>query len=426
MQHFVNGVTEDALMRIVDKICACAVRGQKAGVDVVQIHGDRLVGARCSTKLNYHTDKFGRSLENRTRFGLLLVRALKPAVPDLILDDKLSVVTPARSKGGVDEADAPQFAIWLEAAGVDMLHVGQANHTGNMADTIPPMCVQPCCFFADITGAVKRAVSIPVSTSGRIIDPSMAEDVLRSGKADMIGIGRALLADPDWANKAAAGNARDIVRCISCNEGCVDNVLNRGFIACVVNPENGVEQSRIITPAKVKKTIVVIGGGPAGLDAARVAARKGHKLAPFEKETRLGGQLRIAEVPPRKIEIRRAIEDLAQAIHAVGVVLRLGEIATTATVQALTPDAVIVAVGASSVIPLFPGGDGPNVCDAWKVLAGEQNVSGREDIGGGVVGRETAEYLATKACAVAIVEMETGIAKGLSGSVAQIHRGFML
>ena len=137
-------------------MCACAVRAEKAGVDVIQIHGDRLVGALCSTKMNHRTDKFGGSLENRTRFALLLVEALRKAVPDMIIDYKFSVVTPERGKGGIDEADAPEFAKMLEAAGVDMLHVAQANHTGNMADTIPPMGVQPYGFFADISGKVKK------------------------------------------------------------------------------------------------------------------------------------------------------------------------------------------------------------------------------------------------------------------------------
>ena len=268
--------------------------------------------------MNRRIDRYGGSLENRTRFALQLVRALKSAVPSMIIDYKLSVVTPERGKGGIDELDAPQFAKWLEDAGVDMLHVGQANHTGNMADTIPPMGVQPYCFFADITKSVKQAVSIPVSTSGRIIDPEMGEGVLQSGKADMIGIGRALLADPDWTNKAAAGKASDIVRCISCNGGCVDAILNRGFIACVVNPENGFEGTRIITPAKVAKNVVVIGGGPAGLQAARVAAKKGHNVTLFEKEARLGGQLNIADVPPRKFEISRATEDLVHAVRCAG------------------------------------------------------------------------------------------------------------
>lgn len=418
MQHFVNDVTEATLIQIIDKMCACAVRAQKAGVDVVQVHGDRLVGALCSTKMNKRSDKFGGSLENRTRFALQLVRALKSAVPSMIIDYKLSVVTPERGKGGVDAVDAPQFAKWLEEAGVDMLHVGQANHTGNMADTIPPMGVQPYCFFADITSTVKQAVSIPVSTSGRIIDPEMGEGVLQSGKADMIGIGRALLADPDWTNKAAAGKASDIVRCISCNEGCVDAILNRGFIACVVNPENGFEATRTITPAKVAKNVVVIGGGPAGLEAARVAAKKGHNVTLFEKEARLGGQLNIADVPPRKIEIRRATEDLVHAVRCAGVELRMGETASPEGVLALAPDAVIVAVGASSFTPPIPGVDGPNVRDAWKVLAGVQNVSGRVAIiGGGVVGCETAEHLAAQGHKVSIVEMQGKIASGLSSTV---------
>lgn len=417
MEHFVNEVSEDALMQILKKMCDCAVRAQKAGVDVIQIHGDRLVGTLCSTKMNRRIDQFGGSLENRTRFALLLIHALKKAVPNMVLEYKLPVVTPERGKGGVDAIDAPQFAKWIEEAGVNMLHVAQANHTVNLADTIPPMGVQPYCFFADIAGTVKKAVSIPVSTSGRIIDPDMAEGLLQAGQVDMVGIGRPLLADPDWANKTAAGKARDIRRCISCNE-CVDAIMKGSFVICVVNAETGFQETRIISPAEIKKDIVVIGGGAAGLEAARVAAKKGHRVTLFEKDTKLGGQLNIANVPPRKSEIDRAVEDLAQAIHSEGVTLRLGEMATAESVLALAPDAVVLAVGAASWMPPIPGVDGPNVRDAWKVLAGEQHASGRVVVvGGGMVGCETAEYLAEQGCKVSVVDMLDKIANDVGATV---------
>lgn len=418
MQFFTDEASEELLMQIIDKMCACARRAQKAGVDVIQVHGDRLVGCLCSTKMNHRTDQFGGSLENRTRFALMLVRALKAAVPGMVIDYKFAVCTPQRGKGGIDQADAPQFAQWLEEAGVDMLHVAQANHTGNMADTIPPMGVQPYGFFVDIAGQVKNAVTIPVSTVGRILDPAMAERVLQSGKADMVALGRPLLCDPDWVNKAAAGRSGDIRRCISCNKGCTDSIQNRSFLACVLNAENGYERSRAITPAETQKTVAVVGGGPAGMEAARVAALRGHSVTLYERQPALGGQLNLADIPPRKEEMRRAVLDLEHAVQSAGVQLRLGTAATAEMLLESRPDAVIVAVGADSFAPPFPGKDGPNVADAWAVLAGRQQVYGRVAVvGGGLVGCETAEYLAAHGCSVSIVEMMDRIAAGESSTV---------
>ena len=418
MMFFTDEVTEEMLMAIIDKMCACAVRAQKAGVDVIQIHGDRLNGCLCSTRMNHRTDKFGGSLENRVRFARMLTRAIRKAVPEMVIDYKLSIVTPQRGKGGIDEADAVQFAQWLVEDGVDMFHVAQANHTGNMADTIPPMGVQPYGFFVKIAGDIKKAVNVPVSAVGRIVDADMAARVIESGMADMVAMGRPLLADPDWGTKIAAGKACDIRRCISCNKGCTDAIQNRQFLSCVLNAENGYENTRSIQPAAQKKKIAVLGGGPAGLEAARVAALRGHDVTLFEKTTTLGGQLNIACVPPRKEEMRRAAQDLIHAVCNAGVHLCMGQTRTAEQLKDAGFEAVINAVGAHSAAPRIPGIDSVNVADAWKVLAGEQQVYGTVAvIGGGMVGCETAEYLAARGCKVSVIEMMDKIAAGESTTI---------
>ena len=418
MMFFTDEASEEMLMSIIDKMCACAVRAQKAGVDVIQIHGDRLNGCLCSTRMNHRTDKFGGSLENRVRFARMLTRAIRKAVPDMVIDYKLSIVTPQRGKGGIGEADAVQFAQWLVEDGVDMLHVAQANHTGNMADTIPPMGVQPYGFFVKIAGDIKKAVNVPVSAVGRIVDAEMAERVIESGMADMVAVGRPLLADPDWGTKIAAGKACDIRRCISCNKGCTDAIQNRQFLSCVLNAENGYENTRSIQPAAQKKKIAVLGGGPAGLEAARVAALRGHDVTLFEKTTTLGGQLNIACVPPRKEEMRRAAQDLIHAVCNAGVHLCMGQTRTAEQLKDAGFEAVINAVGAHSAAPRIPGIDSVNVADAWKVLAGEQQVYGTVAvIGGGMVGCETAEYLAARGCKVSVIEMMDKIAAGESTTI---------
>lgn len=418
MMFFTDEVSEEMLMAIIDKMCACAVRAQKAGVDVIQIHGDRLNGCLCSTRMNHRTDKFGGSLENRVRFARMLTRAIRKAVPDMVIDYKLSIVTPQRGKGGIDEADAVQFAQWLVEDGVDMFHVAQANHTGNMADTIPPMGVQPYGFFVKIAGDIKKVVNVPVSAVGRIVDAEMAARVIESGMADMVAMGRPLLADPDWGTKIAAGKACDIRRCISCNKGCTDAIQNRQFLSCVLNAENGYENTRSIQPAAQKKKIAVLGGGPAGLEAARVAALRGHDVTLFEKTTTLGGQLNIACVPPRKEEMRRAAQDLIHAVCNAGVHLCMGQTRTAEQLKDAGFEAVINAVGAHSAAPRIPGIDSVNVADAWKVLAGEQQVYGTVAvIGGGMVGCETAEYLAARGCKVSVIEMMDKIAAGESTTI---------
>lgn len=299
-----------------------------------------------------------------------------------------------------------------------MIHVGQANHTGNMNDTIPAMGTQPYCFMSKYTKQIKEAVSIPVSSVGRILTPENGEALIENGVCDIIGLGRSLLCDPDYVNKLANNQADRIRHCMMCNKGCTDAIQNRKFLSCVLNAENGYEYKRTITPAKDKKKVVIVGGGPAGMEAARVAKTRGHDVILFEKETRLGGQLNIASNPPRKSEMNRAINYLTNEMKYLDIDLRLGKPACSKCILDEKPDHVIIATGASNAIPPINGVDLPHVYDAWKVLNHEQLPSGKTVvIGGGLVGAETAELLAQMGLEVTVVEMLDEIAKEESSTV---------
>lgn len=423
MLHYIGEVTEEQLNAILEKMGACVKRAYQAGVDVVEVHGDRLIGSLCSTILNKRTDEYGGSFENRIKFALAVVNAIKENAPDICIDYKLPIITvnpdgSLRGKGGLQIEEAVKFAKILEEAGVNMIHVGQANHTGNMNDTIPAMGTMPYSFMLKYAKQIKEAVSIPVSTVGRILTPENGEALIENGVCDIIGLGRSLLTDPDYVKKLEAGEGNRIRHCMMCNKGCTDAIQNRRFLSCVLNAENGYEYERVITPATEKKKVVVVGGGPAGMEAARVAKMKGHDVVLFEKETTLGGQLNIACVPPRKSEMNRGIHYLTNEMKVLDVDLRLGHEVCAHCVLNENPDAVIVAIGASNVVLPIDGHDLPHVYDAWKVLNHEQLPSGKVVvIGGGLVGAETAELLAQQGCEVSIVEMMETIAKEESTTV---------
>lgn len=421
MQHFASEATPDQLAQIRDAIAACAARAQKAGADAIEVHGDRLVGSLCSKTLNHRTDEYGGSLENRTRYALEVVAAIRESAPGLMLEYKLPIITTnadgtPRGKGGLEPDEACEFAQALEAAGVDMVQVAQANHTGNMGDTIPPMGEVPYNWTLPVAERIKGLVGIPVATVGRVVTPEAGEKILEAGQADVIGYGRSLLTDPDLASKFA----QDIpVRlCLNCNKGCVDAIQGRRYISCVLNAENGDETTISIKPGEGKKRVVVIGGGVAGCEAARVAATRGYDVTLYEKDERLGGQIWLAAAPPRKAEIARAIEYYEAELPRLGVTLELGREVDAAT-AAQGADALIVAVGARDVTLPVPGADRPSVVSSWEVLAGnEPQVSGRVAvIGGGLVGVETAEYLIARGCKVEIVEMLDKIAAGESATI---------
>ena len=399
MQFFINEVTEEQLSTILDRMEACAKLAERAGIDCIEIHGDRLVGSLCSTILNHRTDSYGGSFENRTRFALALVERLKKAVPDMVIDYKLPIVTPLkdgglRGKGGLELEEAKKFAILLEKYGVDTIHVAQANHTGNMADTIPPMGTQPYGFTVYCANEIKQSVGIPVSCVGRIVTPHAAESIVASGKADIIGLGRSLLADPDFVRKCENNTPSCVRTCIMCNKGCTDNIQNRAFLSCVLNAENGYEGKRTIKTAVSKKNIAIIGAGIAGLEAARVAALKGHSVTIYEKSLQAGGQLLIASVPPRKEEMMRILNYYEAVLDTLPVTFRFGTTLTPEDYEKY--DDIIVATGAVNNIPPIKGSELPLVVSAWDVLAKKAVVFGKAIvIGGGLVGVETAEYLAS-------------------------------
>lgn len=417
MQHFVSEATAAQLEEIKTGIAACAKRAESAGIDAIEVHGDRLVGSLCSKVLNHRTDEYGGSFENRTRYALEVVKAIKEAAPDLMIEYKLPIITKnadgsLRGKGGLEAEEGVAFAKLLEEAGVDMIQVAQANHTGNMGDTIPPMGDVDYNWTLSAARAVKKVVSVPVATVGRVISLEAGEKILEDQDADIVAYGRSMLADPDIANKAASGEC--IRECLNCNKGCVDAIQGRRYISCVLNAENGNEGTVFIKPAEKIKNIAVVGAGIAGLEAARVAAKRGHHVTVYEKSDKIGGQIHLAAVPPRKSEILRAVTYYEKILPQLNVNIKLN---TEAEAEELNQyDAVILAVGAHNMALPMPV-ENSNVVSAWEVLAGKEVQGSCVVLGGGLVGTETAEYLAQKGVKVSIVEMMDKIAAGESSTV---------
>ena len=422
MQHFVSEATIDQLNGIKKAIAEASRRAMEAGIDAIEVHGDRLLGSLCSTLLNHRTDEYGGTFENRIRYALEVVAAIKEAAPTLMIEYKLPIITinedgSSRGKGGLYEAEGIEFAKKLVEAGVDMIQVAQANHTGNMGDTIPSMGTMPYNWTLPVAKKVKEVVSIPVATVGRVVTVANGEEILANGDADIIAYGRSLLCDADIALKVA--NDEPIRECLNCNKGCVDAIQSRRYISCVLNAENGDEATIFIKPAEEKKHVVIVGAGIAGLEAARVAAVRGYEVDVYEKEDRIGGQIHLAAVPPRKDEILRSVEYYENTLADKGVKIHLATECTKEIMNAA--DAVIVAVGAHDVMIPIPGADSANVVSSWDVLAGKAEVAGHcAVIGGGLVGTETAEYLLEKGCSVSIIEMMDKIANGESSTILPI------
>ena len=416
MQHFVSEATIEQLTEIKNSIAECAKKAQKAGIDAIEIHGDRLVGSLCSTVLNHREDQYGGSLENRTRYALEVLQAIKEAAPGMMVEYKLPIITvnpdgSLRGKGGLLVDEAAEFAKMLDAAGIDMIQVAQANHTGNMGDTIPPMGAVPYNWTLDACEKVKAVVTCPVATVGRVVSVEAGLKILEDGSADIIGYGRSLLTDPDIANKVEKGEC--IRECLNCNKGCVDAIQGRRYLSCVLNAENGDEETIFLKPVAEAKKVAVVGGGLAGLEAARVAAKRGHTVTLFEKTDRLGGQINIACVPPRKDEILRSVKYYENVLPTM-VDIKMNHEPSFDELNAF--DHVILAIGAHNMDLPMPVVNS-NVVSSWDVLNG-LDVTGKVVVlGGGLVGAETAEYLANKGLDVTIVEMMDKIAAQESETV---------
>jgi 2,4-dienoyl-CoA reductase-like NADH-dependent reductase (Old Yellow Enzyme family)/thioredoxin reductase len=344
-----------------------AARCDEAGCDAIEIHGASgyLVNAFLSRFSNRRTDAYGGSLENRMRFPLEVVRAVRGAVdPRKPLLYRLCAVEFVDD--GLTLEETVPFAQRLQEMGVDLIDVSTGIYE-SVAKTIPPMEAQAA-EAADFASQLRAHLEIPVSVAGKLGDLKVAEDLLAGGKVDFVTIARGLHADPQLLVKAAAGALDEVVRCISCSE-CSNYLASHGPAYCAVNPETGRERELQPRAARIRKRVVVIGAGPAGLEAARRATILGHDVTVIEKDEEAGGQTRLGGLVAGRQPFSLSSERLAHQLRKLGVEVQYELCATTLAVIALKPDAVMVATGARPVIPPIPGVTGDNVRTAFDVLA---------------------------------------------------------
>ena len=387
---------------------------KESGADAIELHGHEgyLIDQFMTSLWNRRQDKYGGDLEGRLRFALEIVEAIKAeAGADFPVIFRYAVRH--YIEGGREIEESLEIARRMEKAGVDALHV-DAGCYDDWYWPHPPNYQPPGC-MVDMAEAVKKAVSIPVIAVGRLGYPELAEAVLGEGKADFIALGRPLLADPEWPLKAREGRLNDIVPCIGDHDGCLGRTTVRGaHLSCTVNPACGNERASTITPADKPKYVIVVGGGVAGMEAARVAALRGHKVRLYEKSEKLGGHLIEASAPEFKDDLRLLRNYYQTQIEKLRVIVKLGKEATPELIKEEKADVVIVATGSTPIIPGIPGIEKDKVVTAVDLLlgrkdAGEKNIV----VGGGLVGCETAVYLARQGKRVTIVEMLENILRDI-------------
>ena len=417
-----RAVTKEELKVIIRQFGEAAKRAQIAGADGVEIHAAHahgLLGGFLSPLYNKRTDEYGGDIDHRLRLTLEVIEEVRRVCgKNFIIDVRIS--GSEYTDGGLNLNDMIYVAKQLEKAGVDFLHVSGGT-TIARGSSIPAPGT-PMGSHAATAAEIKKYVSIPVATVGRITEPWIAEELIANGKADICMIGRANLCDPEFANKVAAEKADDIRPCIGCLR-CLNGIMFGKRVACTVNPSFELENEDTLAPAAEKKNVLVIGSGPAGMEAAFVAAKRGHHVVLCEKDAELGGLMRIAAVPIAKQDLTRLIQYMARRLEGAGVEVRLNCAVDKAMLEGEFKGwEVIAGAGAQPiVVPAFTGFKQWMTAD--DVLAGRA-FPGRRIvvIGGGSVGCETADYLAPlvndlypRNREITLLEMAPGVMAGESG-----------
>jgi 2,4-dienoyl-CoA reductase (NADPH2) len=407
-------LTVDEIHRLIEYYAESAVNCREAGYDFVEVHG-----AHCylpceflSPLSNARTDEYGGDLRSRARFMLEIVNAIRLAAgDDFPVFFRISGIEGA--EGGITNDDSAQVSVWLQEAGVACMSVSAGNWYA-LHYTIPPMSMEHGCLLP-FAARIRQDVEIPVIAAGRLDDLETAQRALDDGSADLIAVGRALIADPDWPAKAAAGRLDEIRPCIACN-ACVDLVAQAKAARCAVNPEVGRDDSWELRPAQTRRRIMVVGSGPAGMEAARVARLRGHDVSIWERELELGGKLDVASRAPSKTTVLRFRDYQARVLGELGVDIHTGVEVDDEAVRAEMPDVLVVATGAEPMIPPIPGIEGPHVIDAQELLLGRSTIepgSRVAVIGGSATGCETAEFLIGTAGEISILEMLPSVGRGV-------------